>query len=77
MKKSPDGVIHETFKDTAIAFGLLENDEEWDECLSKAAVSFMPRQLWSLFVTILIFGEPSQPAVLWEKYKDVMGGKIY
>ena len=72
MKKSPDGVIHKTFKDTAIAFGLLENDEEWDECLSKAAVSFMPRQLQSLFVTILIF-EPSQPAVLWEKYKDVMG----
>ena len=33
----------------------------------------MPVQLCSLFVTILIFGEPAKPIVLWEKYKDVMG----
>ena len=36
-------------------------------------MSFMPKQLHSLFITILIFGEPAKPDVLWEKYKEVMG----
>ena len=41
--------------------------------MSEAAVSFLPVQLHSLFVTILIFGEPAKPTVLWEKYKEVLG----
>ena len=53
--------------------GLLDSDDEWEQCLSEAAVSFMPKQLHSLFVTILIFGEPAKPAILWENYKEVMG----
>ena len=73
LKTSPDGVLHRTFKEMALALGLLETDEEWDDCLSEASVSFMPKQLHSLFVTILIFGEPSKPHVLWEKYKEVLG----
>ena len=36
----------------------------------------MPKQLWSLFVTILIFGQPAKPLDLWEKYKEVMGEDI-
>ena len=73
LKTSPDRVLHRTFKEMAPALGLLETDEEWDDCLSEASVSFMPKQLCSLFVTILIFGEPSKPHVLWEKYKEVLG----
>ena len=49
---------------------------EWDNCLSEASISFMPKQLWSLFVTILIFGQPTKPLALWEKYKGVMAGDI-
>ena len=49
---------------------------EWDNCLSEASISFMPKQLRSLFVTILIFGQPTKPLDLWEKYKDVMGEDI-
>ena len=67
LKMSPDGVLLCTFKETAIAYGLLENDEEWDNCLSEASISFMPKQLWSLFVTILIFGQPAKPLDLWGK----------
>ena len=73
LKTTPNGVICNTFKETAIALGLLETDEEWDKCLSEAAGSFMPVQLHSLFVTILILGEPAKPAVLWEKYCKEMG----
>ena len=57
--KTSDGIVHRTFKDTAIAYDLLESDEEREECMSEAAASFMPKQLHSLFVTILIFGEPA------------------
>ena len=77
LKTSTDGVIHKTFKETALVFGLLETDEEWDECLSEAATSFMPKQLHSLFVTILIFGQPAKPNILWEKHKEVMGEDIW
>ena len=49
---------------------------EWDDCLSEASISFMPKQLQSLFVTILIFGQPVKPLALWEKYKEVMAEDI-
>ena len=77
LKTNHDGITHTTFKETAIAYGLLESDEEWDQCLFEATVSFMPRQLHSLFVTMLIFGEPAKPTVLWEKYKEIMGEDIF
>ena len=48
----------------------MESDEEWHDCMSEAVVSFMPKQLQSLIVTILVFGEPAQPCMLWEKSKD-------
>ena len=73
---SPDGTLLSTFNETAIAYGLLESDAEWDNCLSEASISFMLKQLWSLFVTILIFGQPVKPLDLWEKYKEVMGEDI-
>ena len=56
LKMSTDGMLLSTFKETAIAYGLLESDIEWDNCLSEASISFMPKQLQSLFVTLLIFG---------------------
>ena len=77
LKMSPDGMLFSTFKETAIVYGLLESDAEWDNCLSEASISFMPKQLRSLFVTILIFGQPVKPLNLWGKYKEVMGEDIF
>ena len=76
LKLSPDGMLLSTFKETAIAYGLLESDAEWDKCLSEASISFMLKQLQSLLVTILIFGHPATPLDLWEKYKEVLGEDI-
>ena len=73
LKTSPDGTIQRTYEEAAMKLGLLESDDEWNECFSGASVSFMPKQLQSLFVTALIFGEPAETDVLWESYKDVMG----
>ena len=76
IKMLPDGSKTETFKETALALGILEPDQEWDACLAEAASSFMPKQLCSLFKTILIFGDPSQPFMLWEKYKHLLADDL-
>ena len=36
----------------------------------------MPKQLSSLFVTILVFREPAKPNELWLKYSKVMGEDV-
>ena len=77
LKTLPDGVVHRTFKENALALGLLESDEEWDECMSEATISFMVKQLRSLFITILTFGEPAESQVLWLKHKNVMGEDFF
>ena len=61
LKILVDGTSHKTFKVTALAISLLESDDEWNYCMSEAAISFTPKQLCSLFVTILVFGQPADP----------------
>ena len=39
--------------------------------------SIIYAQTTPLFVTILNFGEPTKPDVLWESYKDMMGEDIF
>jgi hypothetical protein len=54
-----DGVVHPTFKDAAIAAGYLENDNEWEHCLTEASRFQIPYQLRQLFATILVYSLPS------------------
>ena len=65
----PDGTVCGTFKEAACHHGLLEDYSEYDLCLAMAASWHMPPQLRHLFVTILLYDEPCNPAALWEKYK--------
>ena len=44
FKMASDGMLLSTFKETAIAYGLLESDTEWDNCLSEASISFISKQ---------------------------------
>jgi hypothetical protein len=64
-------VLYLTFHAACLARGLLETDEEWEQCIEEAA-NFMISgdQLRQLFATILLFGNPSNPAVLWERFRD-------
>ncbi len=64
------GVIHDTFKSTCIALGLYDSDDEWNSCLEEVVGMQTCAQLWSMFVTILAFGVPSEPRMLWDKYKE-------
>lgn len=35
--RTHDGAVYSTFREAAVARGLLEDDHEWDCCLSEAA----------------------------------------
>ncbi len=53
-----------------ITFGLYDLDDEWNAYLEEIVGMQTGAQLWSLFVTILAFGAPSEPRMLWDKYKE-------
>jgi hypothetical protein len=65
-----NGVVHDTFKSACITLGLYDSDDEWNACLEEAVGMRTGAHLWSLFVTILAFGVPSELCMLWDKYKE-------
>jgi ATP-dependent DNA helicase PIF1 len=68
-----DNVEYATFREAVEKRGLIEGDNAWEDALSEATIYAMPQSLRRLFATILVFGEPSNVAGLWEKDKDAMG----
>jgi hypothetical protein len=67
--RTVNNVVHDTFKSACIALGLYDSDDEWNACLEEAVGMQIGAQLRSLFVTILAFGVPGEPRMLWDKYK--------
>lgn len=64
-----DGKIYDTYQDACLARGLLEDDGEWRECLKEASEMQTGSRLCQLFSTLLLFCEPSQPALLWHEFR--------
>jgi hypothetical protein len=64
------GVLHPTFKQACIAMGLLEDDQEWIQCLQEASAMQTGHQLRHLLITILCDCTPAQPEALWERFKE-------
>ena len=65
------GIIYDSFQDCCRAMGLLQDDAEWFECIREAALVMTNiHRLRELFVMILAFNTPSNPAKLWEHFKD-------
>jgi hypothetical protein len=56
-------------KQLAWLLGLLEDDGEWDQCLSDATGIQTGYQLCHLFAMILEHCIPAEPVILWERYK--------
>jgi hypothetical protein len=54
---TPTIVVHPTFKAACLARGLLQDDAEWDQCLSEAVGVQLPRSLRQLFVSQPYFGQ--------------------
>ncbi|XP_052209285.1 uncharacterized protein LOC127812795 [Diospyros lotus] len=66
--RTVDNVVHDTFKLACVARGLLEDDEEWIQCLKEAAVMKTGYQLRRLFNIILTQCSPLNPCALWNQF---------
>jgi hypothetical protein len=67
--KTVEGITCETFHETCLKRGLLENDAEWQICLQDAADVKTGSQLRHLFVTLLLFCAPAEPHLLWQSFR--------
>ena len=63
-----DSQIYPTFQAACAARGLLENDNEWDQCLEEAGLIQTGQQLRQLFVSILLYNDPVDPRSLYERH---------
>ncbi|XP_034943479.1 uncharacterized protein [Chelonus insularis] len=68
--KTVNGVTYNTFVDTCLVMGLIEDDDEWKKVMTEAESWMMPHQLRRLFVRILIHCQPLHPEQLWETFKN-------
>jgi hypothetical protein len=66
--RTVNGELCGTFKEACAALGLLQNDREWDQCLTEAARIQSGKQLRNLFATLLLFCELKEPEILWENH---------
>lgn len=63
-----DGHIYDTFKETYLVIGVLENDNEWIVCLQEASVIRSRSQLHNLIVTLFTHCSPKELNNLWEQF---------
>jgi len=64
--------VHLTFKVAYLARGLLQDDVEWDQCLSEATGIQLPRSLRQLFASLLIYNNITNPGRLWDRHKEAL-----
>uniref|UniRef100_A0A183CA32 ATP-dependent DNA helicase n=1 Tax=Globodera pallida TaxID=36090 RepID=A0A183CA32_GLOPA len=62
----------DSFIEAATVYGLLEDDLIWEKTLTEASLHRWPDQMRWLFVSILVFGHPSNALELWNKFKEHM-----
>ena len=62
--------VYPTFQAACAARGLLESDEEWDTCLTEASLIKIGGRFRQLFVTILVYNNPQDPRLLYERHKQ-------
>ncbi|XP_074293093.1 uncharacterized protein LOC141620007 [Silene latifolia] len=68
--RSVNGVLCGSFRESAYKHGLLEADNSIEHCLEEATRYQMPSAFRRLFATLLIYCEPKNPRLMWDKYYD-------
>ncbi len=63
-----DGELCDTYKEVCRWLGLLRDDNEWHDALNEAALTKSCPKIRDLFVTILLFCEPSNPLQLFQQH---------
>lgn len=54
-----NGELFQTFQETCLKLGLLENDQQWETTLNEASLTCHPQQIRTLFAIILTTCGPS------------------
>lgn len=67
-----NGVVEDTFKNSCRSRGLLDDDDEWRDCLESASKTDSGYQLRNLFVQILLYCSPTNPEDLWLQFQDLL-----
>jgi len=67
--RTVNGIQHPTFKQACIALGLLQDDQEWIQCLTEASQMQVGSSLRSLFALILLHCNPTSPEILWQQFR--------
>ena len=65
-----NGILYDTFKETAAAMRLLLDDKEWYRCLEEANHSKMPCQLRQMFAWMCIFNNVANPLELYLSFQQ-------
>nr|XP_043611582.1 uncharacterized protein LOC122583223 [Erigeron canadensis] len=66
-----NGVLHTTFRKSALSLELIETDNNLSDCLAEASLFQIPYgALRRLFATILIFCEPGDVRNLWDDHYE-------
>ena len=61
-----------TYREVCLQLGILQDDQEWYQAMRDAALIQMPRAIRELFCLILEWCNVSNPASLFEAFKDDM-----
>ncbi|KNZ81192.1 hypothetical protein J132_02389 [Termitomyces sp. J132] len=67
--RTVNGHTYPTYKEACKALGLLEDDAEWRQCLTEAALIQSGSALRQLFCTILFHCAPTTSEALWDEFK--------
>ena len=67
--RTVNNIQYDTYKEACHALGLLENDNEWTQCLTEAGEMQTGTSLQSLFAIILLSCHPTSPEILWHQFK--------
>ncbi|XP_035843964.1 uncharacterized protein LOC118490432 [Helianthus annuus] len=71
-----DGVVYPTFRDACYARGLLDDDNEYIECIKEASFTGNGNYLRCLFGTLLLSNTLSRPKVVWDKTWEFLSEDI-
>lgn len=78
LRTTPDGVVHPTFHEAAIARGLLHNGNELDELLEEFSLfQTSAREFRKLFAMMFALRKPSYAARLWEKDRPELAADFF
>lgn len=70
LRRGNNNELKETFVEAAVEHGLLDNDDEWINCLLEAQSYKMPNAFRILFTEICTLCRATDCLSLWDQFKD-------